>query len=69
MGRICGRVSVAVILETVEGPVGVIEGELLRVLGIVGMLDGGRVAVHLDDHLRLPADLPVVERPDPDRDF
>ena len=66
MGRIRGRVSVLVLLESVEGPVGVVERELPRVLRVVGMADGRRVAAHVDDHLGLPTDLPVVERPDPD---
>jgi len=43
----------------------VIEGELLGVLGVVGVLDDRGCPVHFDDHLRLPARFPVVEGPDP----
>ena len=46
-----------------------VEGKLLRVLGVVGVLDARRVAVHVDDHFCLAADLSVVERPHADRDL
>jgi hypothetical protein len=36
------------------------------VFRVIGVTDGGRVSAHVDDHLGLPGDLTVVERPDPD---
>lgn len=53
-------------LEAVEGPVAVIEAELLLLVGVIGVDDAGLRAVHADDQLGVPLDLAFVERPDPD---